>query len=358
MATIVSEATLDSLSDQLLNKNGTTALHTRFRALFTLKSLSASNPRVIPIIGAGFNAPTTSALLRHELAYVLGQIGSPIAIPLLEAVLSDVQGQEEMVRHECAEALAAIGSAGSVDLLRRFAKEGGRGGRDDGRIVRETCEIALAKIEWDQSEEATTNKNNGEPLDRQFTSVDPAPPLIAHSPLVTSPSPSNAPPSSAITNVRALRAALLDTHLQLFTRYRAMFALRNIGTPPAIDALCAGFDDDSALFKHEIAFILGQLSHPHSIPALVAVLQRTEESDMVRHEAAEALGSIPSSPSGNGVAGDGEDVLRVLREWGKREDAPDVVRDSCLVAVDMWEYENSNQFQYADGLEAVPVVVV
>jgi deoxyhypusine monooxygenase len=58
-----------------------------------------------------------------------------------------------------------------------------------------------------------------------------------------------APSHSVITDVRALRAALLDTHLALFTRYRAMFALRNIGTPEAIDALCAGFDDDSALFK-------------------------------------------------------------------------------------------------------------
>lgn len=82
--------------------------------------------------------------------------------------------------------------------------------------------------------------------------MDPAPPLIAHSPLVTQPDPSvkaKVPSPHTITNIRALRAALLDTHLQLFTRYRAMFALRNLGTPEAIDALCAGFDDDSALFK-------------------------------------------------------------------------------------------------------------
>lgn len=29
---------------------------------------------------------------------------------------------------------------------------------------------------------------------------------------------------------------------------------------------------------------------------------------------------------------------------------PIVVRESCVVAVDMWEYETSGQFQYADGL--------
>ena len=37
--------------------------------------------------------------------------------------------------------------------------------------------------------------------------------------------------------------------LPLFQRYRAMFALRNIGTDEAVDALASGFSDDSALFK-------------------------------------------------------------------------------------------------------------
>lgn len=52
---------------------------------------------------------------------------------------------------------------------------------------------------------------------------------------------------------------------------------------------------------------------------------------MVRHEAAEALGGIPSDGS------DGGTVLQLLREWASKTDAPDVVRDSCVVAVDMWE---------------------
>lgn len=85
---------------------------------------------------------------------------------------------------------------------------------------------------------------------RQFTSRDPAPPLVEHSPLVKIPQTSTPViSSSTTTNVDKLREALLDTRSPLFARYRAMFALRNIGTPEAIDALCAGFDDDSALFK-------------------------------------------------------------------------------------------------------------
>ena len=50
-------------------------------------------------------------------------------------------------------------------------------------------------------------------------------------------------------SIAALRTTLLDSARPLFERYRAMFALRNIGTPAAIDALAAGFADDSALFK-------------------------------------------------------------------------------------------------------------
>jgi len=132
-----------------------------------------------------------------------------------------------------------------------------------------------------------------------------------------------------------------------------MFALRNVGTPAAIDALADGFNDDSALFKHEIAFVFGQLADPHAIPSLLKVLQTSTESDMVRHEAAEALGGIAEIDQDQPIQVEGEkvDVQKVLKEWMAKPDAPEVVKQSCQVAVDMWEYENSNQFQYADGLQ-------
>ena len=47
---------------------------------------------------------------------------------------------------------------------------------------------------------------------------------------------------------------------------------------------------------------------------------------MVRHEAAEALGGIATP-----------ECLPHLQEWARREDAPRVVRESCVVALDMWE---------------------
>jgi len=74
---------------------------------------------------------------------------------------------------------------------------------------------------------------------------------------------------------------------------------------------------------------------------------------MVRHEAAEALGGITEVDQDTPMVVDGKkiDVQQVLKEWVTRPDAPEVVKQSCQVAVDMWEYEHSDQFQYADGLE-------
>lgn len=108
--------------------------------------------------------------------------------------------------------------------------------------------------------------------------------------------------------------------------------------------------------SHEIAYIFGQLSSPHSIPSLLRVLRDPVEEDMVRHEAAEALGGIASD--GADADADPADeplpeggVLAILREWAVKMDAPVVVRESCQVAIDMWEYENSpDQFQPMDAV--------
>jgi hypothetical protein len=86
--------------------------------------------------------------------------------------------------------------------------------------------------------------------------------------------------------------------------------------------------------RHEVAYIFGQLCSPHSVPSLLHVLR---EDDMVRHEAAEALGGIASDGAEEVEGEKGEDVLQILREWAVKEDAPIVVRESCQVAIDMWE---------------------
>jgi deoxyhypusine monooxygenase len=121
-----------------------------------------------------------------------------------------------------------------------------------------------------------------------------------------------------------------------------MFGLRDLASPPdlptaihAVQVLAKGFADPSALFRHEIAFVFGQLSHPASIPALTAALSNVAEASMVRHEAAEALGSLGEE---EGV----EDILK--RFLGDKEQ---VVRDSVIVALDMAEFEKGGEVEYA-----------
>jgi deoxyhypusine monooxygenase len=121
-----------------------------------------------------------------------------------------------------------------------------------------------------------------------------------------------------------------------------MFALRDLASPPdlptaipAVHALASGFKDPSALFRHEIAFVFGQLSHPASIPSLVETLGNTTEASMVRHEAAEALGSL----------GEEEGVEEVLKKF--LNDPEQVVRESIVVALDMAEFERSGDMEYS-----------
>lgn len=73
-------------------------LQARFRALFTLRGLGG--PVAISWISRAFD--DDSALLKHELAYCLGQMQDRRAIPVLLDVLRDTR-QEPMVRHEAGE---------------------------------------------------------------------------------------------------------------------------------------------------------------------------------------------------------------------------------------------------------------
>ena len=242
----------------------------------------------------------------------MGQIRNPIAIPVLNKVLADIS-QDPMVRHEAGEALGAIGCIESIEFLQKYCSP------EEDVAVRETCEIAIDNImknhqASDIEKQRLDDDSEGSLM---FGSVDPA------------------PPAKVLLPTAELRAKLLDTTLQLFDRYKAMFALRNQGTKEAVLALCDGLEDGSALFRHEIGYVLGQLKDPVSVPALSRALAKTEESPMVRHECAEALGSIAS-----------EECVQILQQY--INDPADVVRESCLVALDMYEYENSDQFMFLE----------
>ncbi|BCR92434.1 deoxyhypusine monooxygenase [Aspergillus chevalieri] len=294
----------------------------RFRALFSLKHLACLQPpteQTLPAIEAIAAALSSSSseLLKHELAYCLGQTRNPDSVSYLQDAVRNTK-EDAMCRHEAAEALGALGFTSSLELLQKV--------RDDENeldIMRETCDIAVDRILWENSEERKAEKLK--PSD--FSSIDPAPPL----PLISSQ-----------PSISDLEKTLLDTQLPLFQRYRAMFALRDLASPPdlptapaAVDGLAKGLKDPSALFRHEIAFVFGQLCHPASVPSLTETLSDQQEIGMVRHEAAEALGSL----------GDVEGVEETLKKF--LNDPEQVVRESIQVALDMAEYEKNGEIQYA-----------
>ena len=55
-----------------------------------------------------------------------------------------------MVRHEAAEALGALGDKESLPLLEKYFKE------DPLLEIRQTCELAIERIHWENSEKAKT----------------------------------------------------------------------------------------------------------------------------------------------------------------------------------------------------------
>ena len=286
-----------------LNDSGK-ALDERFRALFTLRGIGTRE--ALEQISRCFSDP--SALLKHECAYCLGQIGDARALPALIAVLEDLQ-QDPMVRHEAGEALGAIGDPEATEILEKHSK-------DSTPEVSETCQIALERIKWLEDKDKGTFKDNN-----PYASVDPAPP-VAHG------------------DVREWQRQLNDSSLSLFRRYRALFALRNHGGSDAALALATGLGDASALFKHEIAYVLGQMKEPATVPALTRSLEDLSENAMVRHECAEALGSVAT-----------EECLVTLERF--RQDGERVVRESCEVALDMLAHEKSSEFQYANTISHV-----
>jgi deoxyhypusine monooxygenase len=162
--------------------------------LFVLKNINSVESR--QIIQQAFH--TKSNLLKHELAYCLGQMGHTDSLPTLHSILED-STQHSMVRHEAAEAMGAIGSSSSLDILRKYSSE-------CCQVVSETCLLAIDSILNKVVEKDGKAVGNDK---RLFTSTDPAPGVLTAS------------------STLELETILMDQSKSLYDRYKAMFTLRN-----------------------------------------------------------------------------------------------------------------------------------
>ncbi|KAL7446219.1 hypothetical protein ACHAXM_010322 [Skeletonema potamos] len=270
---------------------------------------------VIQTLSKSLNDSRHGALLRHEFAYVMGQLRDERSVSALTQTLLD-EGDDIMVRHECAEALGAIGSSSSIETLEVCAK-------DKSIEVGQTCQLALDFIRWKIN--GGTDSDEHAPIAcacmiSPYSSVDPAPPHPKHEGL----------------SAAEIGIILEDESAPLFERFRAMFSLRNRGGKEAVKELGNALinDESSALLRHEVAYVLGQLQHPDAVEYLETSLKRCNEHRMVRHESAEALGAIEER------WGECELILEQFMN-----DKDDVVRESCIVALDAadyWGYANQS----------------
>ncbi|CAG9462737.1 unnamed protein product [Pedinophyceae sp. YPF-701] len=308
------EALVASLSRKLVEPGHDLPL--RYQALWTLRN--ASNAAATEALVAALNAHELGNLFRHDVAFALGQRQDATAVSALKRVLLNEQ-DHPMVRHEAGEALGAIGGDECLSLVKRCAS-------DPQREVRETCELALQRLDFfaahggDGPSEAARDGGPDADASAQespYLSVDPTPALPASTPFPE------------------LAALLADEEAPLFRRYRALFALRNRGGPQAAQAIGETLlASSSALLKHEIAYVLGQMARKDSVDALAASLGNAEEHAMVRHEAAEALGAVAD-----------DRCVGLLRKFAA--DPEPIVADSCLVALDALGKELAGEDYFA-----------
>eukprot|EP00939_MAST-03C_sp_MAST-3C-sp1_P002394 g2394.t1 len=274
-------------------KNPKDPLGKRMRSLFYLRSVGGPTA-VSAIIFVLLDKKHNGSLIRHEAAFVLGQMEEKSALSALESVLRDVS-DDAMTRHEAAEAIGAIGLKATLEILREFTN-------DASNEVADTCRLAIDRICWQVA------KNEEGHNVSAFNSVDPAPPLFGLS-------------------IVELESTLNDPERPLFERYGALFALRDLNTNASATIIARVLETDvsSALLRHEIAFVLGQLENPIATRALKRALARSSESVMVRHEAAEALGAIAT-----------DECVELLRRHQKDDCV--AVAESALVALDVVNY--------------------
>ncbi|CAI5493082.1 unnamed protein product [Closterium sp. Naga37s-1] len=331
----------------------------RIRALFSLRNLKGEAPQQALIEGM----EDKSVLLAHEAAFALGQMGDVFSVPALTRVLKDLS-YHPIIRHEAAEALGAIGEASSLPLLQTYLA-------DPAPEVRETCQLAVRRLQdslaaaegggkgerkgeggaeeekgnGEKGKGENEGEGQGEGEGKRFMSVDPA----------------GSAPKNASTE--ELRKLLLQEDADMYDRYGALFALRDKaaatsnGGAGAAAAAAAGADAaaggataggssvdggganaavgaivdaletcSSALLRHEIAYVLGQLQNKTAAQALVRALEDTSCHAMVRHEAAVALGSVADPLA-----------LQLLRKFQKDPDP--IVAESCDVALDLMQFE-------------------
>ena len=200
----------------------------KYKQIFVLRN--RTDDGAVPALMDLFHS-TGSVLLRHEIAYALGQMQVLSAVEFLTGLLED-GAEDPITRHEAAEALGAIQAPESLAVLKRHAADG-------ASEVSDTCELALAQLNFliekgacgcerrPQEVLRLEAELEAEAAGAQKTGADAA--EVAEDGLACKrPPPEEAPassysyvspaPAARSAPVEELRAQLLDGTLPLFER--------------------------------------------------------------------------------------------------------------------------------------------
>ncbi|EKX73723.1 conserved hypothetical protein [Theileria equi strain WA] len=298
-----SKPSKEMIESVLLSKD--VQLSAQLRALYFCRDLPIEDATKILLSALEIHHET---FLRHEIAYVIGQSGCFNASDALEKLLKD-SSEDPMVRHEAAEALGAIGSKNSLELIKKYST-------DHCRAVSDTCKLALHSLLTSEQESQSDTAHVSCPVSYSaYRAIDP---------ILSALDCEN-------MTLESLSTILMNEGLPLYKRYEALYAIRNIATGDAAKVIGSAMvnDKSSEVFRHECAFVLGQMQEVSSVNFLVECLKNSQEEPMARHEAALALGSCGSTCTE-------QEYFQLIMDTLTQhlQDSVKVVSDSCLVALD------------------------
>jgi len=299
----------------------------RMRALFHAKNLGQFDA-VNLVCAALAKHGKDEVLFRHEACYVLGQLGPTlkdytVVLKALEAILADEE-EDPVTRHEAAEGLGNFGAERAISILKEYSNT-------EIRVLKETVDLALAEQQRKllESDECGNTEEQ-----KRFLSYDPSKPF----------------PGKTMKDAKELESMLLNKSSDMTSRYRAMMTLRDLSMEPdskaAEDALIKSFNDtrdESPLFLHEVAFVVGQMASPNCAECLIKVTDDDSLHGMIRHEAAISLGYIATRIETEMKGAEGQKILKDVIGCLKKnsQDCAPIVRDSCLAA--LFNYQKDNE---------------
>lgn len=286
-----------------------------YKAVFELRTIG--NQDAADALIKCFPYQKDSELLKHEIAYALGQLRLESVMPFLIQVMSD-EKEAPIVRHEAGEAIAYLNDPKYKKELEKFVDS-------DVEELKDTCRVALKRMEDEQAKNYNGKQEYG------FT-LEPAPgfekqaieKVIQEKYNKTFENLSKKEISDIVFDF------IVDPETHIYTKYKALYFLRDMAWEESIIALGNLLDVNyrkatGALLRHEVCFALGMLADKAKIlkDRLEKTIEDQTESSIVRHEAISAYSSALTD-------------ISFLKNY--LDDESRVVKESAIVAIDMIEY--------------------